>query len=106
MNTTNLTNFATDPAEREFPAFDLVRLLGTVFEPTQGCRVCLLIDADDPAAEMQGFAFLKMPGREIHQMASRSRITARTNPRRMPPKFFSRTIFEEPKVSFMETKLK
>ena len=29
------------PENREFPRFDLVRLLGTVFKPTEGCRVCI-----------------------------------------------------------------
>ena len=38
------------PENRKFPKFDLVRLLGTVFEPTQGCKVCILIDFDEPAA--------------------------------------------------------
>jgi len=33
------------PEKREFPPFDVVRLLSTVFEPTEGCRVvvrCML----------------------------------------------------------------
>ena len=47
------------PENREFPPFDLVRLLGTVFEPTQGCRVCILIDFDEPAELIKDFAFLE-----------------------------------------------
>lgn len=45
------------PENRKFPPFDLVRLLGTVFEPTQGCRVCILIDFDEPAEFIKDFAF-------------------------------------------------
>lgn len=47
------------PEKRLFPAFDLVRLLGTVFEPTEGCRVCILIDFDEPAELIKNFAFLQ-----------------------------------------------
>jgi len=47
------------PEKREFPPFDVVRLLGTVFEPTQGCRVCILTDFDDPQKWMKNFAFLE-----------------------------------------------
>ncbi len=69
MSTTNLAEITTDPTLREFPEFDLVRLLGTVFDPTEGCRVCILIDAEDPAAEMEGYAFLNRPGREVQSKA-------------------------------------
>jgi aminopeptidase len=50
------------PEKREFPAFDAVRLLGTVFEPTQGCKVCILTDFDDPQKWMKRVAlkFRKM----------------------------------------------
>ena len=50
-----------DPAQREFPPFSMSRLLSTVFEPTEGCRVCILSDFEDPAAETKGFAFLDKP---------------------------------------------
>jgi aminopeptidase len=53
-----LPEIILDPAKRVFPPFSLTRLLSTVFEPTQGCRVCILTDFEDPAAEMNGFAFL------------------------------------------------
>ena len=69
MTTTNPAEIASSHPEREFPEFDLGRLLGTVFEPTQGCRVCVLIDADDPALEMEGYAFLNQPGREVQTKA-------------------------------------
>jgi len=53
-----LAEIVLDPAKREFPPFSLTRLLSTVFEPTAGCRVCILTDFEDPAAEMRDFAFL------------------------------------------------
>lgn len=46
-----------NPEKREFPAFSLERLLTTVFEPIEGCKVCILTDFDEPAAQMNGFAF-------------------------------------------------
>ncbi|NQX02442.1 hypothetical protein HQ447_17425 [bacterium] len=49
------------PENREFPPFDLVRLLSTVFEPTQDCRVCILIDFDEPQELIKNFAFLGQP---------------------------------------------
>jgi hypothetical protein len=47
-----------DPSKREFRDFSLGRLLSNVFAPTQGCRVCILTDFDDPAVEIKSFAFL------------------------------------------------
>ncbi|NBP89582.1 MAG: hypothetical protein EBU59_13995, partial [Planctomycetia bacterium] len=51
----------TDPIARraiaDFPAFDLSRLLATVFEPIEGCRVAILIDLDD-TSQMKDFGFL------------------------------------------------
>jgi aminopeptidase len=50
-----------DPIARraiaDFPAFDLSRLLATVFEPIEGCRVAILIDLDD-TSQMKDFSFL------------------------------------------------
>jgi len=43
--------------ERTFPTFDLVRLLSTVFSPTEGKRFCILIDLQD-LSEAKDFAFL------------------------------------------------
>jgi hypothetical protein len=54
-----------------FPPFDLVRLLGTVFAPTQGCRVCILIDFDEPAEFIKDFAFLNAEGFPVQQNAHR-----------------------------------
>src|SRR5215212_1017146 len=72
------SRFATMPATmtpvqtaakgRQFPHFDLARLLRTVFEPTFGRRICILIDLTD-LAEARDFAFLKNPERRIQQKA-------------------------------------
>ncbi len=43
---------------KEYPPFDLGRLISTVFEPVQGKRVCILIDLENPA-DMKNFGFLK-----------------------------------------------
>ncbi|QJE96109.1 hypothetical protein [Luteolibacter luteus] len=57
------------PENRKFPAFDLVRLLGTVFKPTQGCRVCILTDFEEPAGLIKDFAFLSRPGFPVQKKA-------------------------------------
>jgi aminopeptidase len=59
------------PENRAFPAFDLVRLLGTVFEPTQGCRVAILIDFDEPRDLINGCAFLEADGYPVQKNAYR-----------------------------------
>lgn len=46
-----------NPKKRDFPAFDLRRLLETVFAPTQGCKVCILVDFENPVEWMKGYAF-------------------------------------------------
>ena len=46
-----------------------MRLLGTVFEPTQGCRVCILIDFDEPGTLIKDFAFLEQPGFPVQKNA-------------------------------------
>ena len=60
------------PENREFPPFDLGKLLGTVFAPTQGCRVCILIDFDEPASLIQDFNFLKEEGFPVQKKAFES----------------------------------
>ncbi len=60
-----------NPEKREFPEFDVVRLLHTVFEPTKGCRVCILIDFDEPAAHIRDFSFLKEEGYPVQKNAYR-----------------------------------
>ena len=57
-----------DPTQREFPDFSLTRLLGTVFEPTQGCRTCVLIDLEDSAL-MKDYGFLQAKGHEVQKKA-------------------------------------
>ena len=52
----------------DFPTFDLVRLLRTVFEPVEGNRICVLIDLPDPKM-LQDFAFLSDPELTIQKIA-------------------------------------
>ena len=59
------------PENRDFPSFDLSRLLGTVFEPTDGCRICVLIDFDEPAELIKNFAFLAQDGFPVQKNAYR-----------------------------------
>ncbi len=58
-----------NPDRREFPKFDLDRLLHTVFEPTRGCRVCILIDFDEPKELIKDLSFLQHDGFEIQKNA-------------------------------------
>ena len=46
-----------NPEKREFPDFNLGKLLDTVFSPTQGCRVCILIDFEEPVKWIKDYAF-------------------------------------------------
>lgn len=57
------------PEKREFDTFSLSRLLTAVFESTEGCRVCILTDFDDPAAMMKDYAFLKEDGFPVQKRA-------------------------------------
>jgi aminopeptidase len=59
------------PENRRFPTFDLCKLLGTVFEPTQGCRACILIDFDDPEFLIKDHSFLKLEGFPVQKAAHR-----------------------------------
>lgn len=65
----NIHSIELDPARRTFPAFSLTRLLGTVFDPTRGCRVCILTDFAEPAELIKDFAFLKQPGYAVQKKA-------------------------------------
>ena len=58
-----------DPSKRKFDEFSLSRLLGTVFEPTEGCKVCILTDFDDPAVMMKDYAYLKEDGFPVQKNA-------------------------------------
>ena len=53
---------------QNFPPFNLVRLLKTVFTPQPGERVAILIDLADPAG-VRDFAFLKDPSFDIQRHA-------------------------------------
>ncbi len=69
MSVASLENdIILNPEKREFPEFSLERLLATVFEPTQGAKVCVLIDLEDTSL-MKGYAFLGEAGHEIQQKA-------------------------------------
>lgn len=57
------------PEKREFPPFDLARLLGTVFKPTQGCKVCILTDFDEPQDLIKDFNFLGQDEFEVQKNA-------------------------------------
>jgi aminopeptidase len=74
MPTASLPHYLSEeillhPETREFPPFDLVRLLGTVFKPTQGCRVCILTDFEQPAGLIKDFAFLTAEGFPVQKKA-------------------------------------
>lgn len=57
-----------DASSRVFPPFSLERLLKTVFEPTEGRKICILIDLPDLSL-MKGLAFLKDPQFAIQRRA-------------------------------------
>jgi len=57
-----------NPEKRVFPEFSLEKLLGTVFEPTQGCKVCVLIDLEDMSL-MKGYGFLNADGHAVQKKA-------------------------------------
>lgn len=59
-----------NPETRVFPEFSLEKLLGTVFDPTEGCRVCILIDLDENELELiEGYRFLDAEGHEVQKKA-------------------------------------
>jgi hypothetical protein len=63
-----MSTFQSTAKSRTFPKFDLVRLLGTVFKPTFGRSICILIDLPN-LAEAKHHAFLKNPERAIQKRA-------------------------------------
>lgn len=62
------TDIILHPERRVFPEFSLTRLLGTVFAPTAGCRIAILIDLEDLSL-MKGYAFLSAEGHEVQKKA-------------------------------------
>lgn len=63
-----MSTVQTTAQGRQFPKFDLSRLLGTVFKPTFGRKICILIDLPD-LAEAKDYAFLNNPERPIQKRA-------------------------------------
>jgi hypothetical protein len=57
------------PEKRVFPAFDPARLLRSVFAPTEDCKVCILIDFDEPQDLIRDFNFLREEGFPIQKRA-------------------------------------
>ena len=57
-----------DPNLRTFPEFSLARLLRTVFEPTEGMKICILIDLENPE-QSRDFGFLSEPNLQIQKYA-------------------------------------
>ncbi|MES2597019.1 MAG: hypothetical protein V4662_16865 [Verrucomicrobiota bacterium] len=68
MMTAPMTTVQSSADNRQFPKFDLYRLLHTVFQPTFGCKICILIDLPD-LDEAKDLAFLNNPARAIQQRA-------------------------------------
>ena len=58
-----------NPEKRVFPKFDLVKLLDTVFAPTRGCRVCILVDFESPQLWIKDFAFRNQEEFEVQNNA-------------------------------------
>jgi aminopeptidase len=53
---------------RQFPAFDLTRLLQTIFQPHKGEKLCILIDLKNPA-DVVNYKFLKNPELPVQKKA-------------------------------------
>lgn len=68
MLTASMSTIQSTAQGRKFPKFDLSRLLGTVFKPTFGRTVCILIDLPD-LAEAKDYAFLKNSARAVQKRA-------------------------------------
>jgi hypothetical protein len=68
MMTASMSTVQSTAKSRQFPKFDLYRLLHTVFQPTFGCKICILIDLPD-LSEAKGMAFLNNPARAIQSRA-------------------------------------
>ncbi len=65
-----------NPEKRDFPNFDLIRLLNQVFEPIEGCKICILTDFDEPVKYIKDFQFLKEEGFEVQKNAHKYFHTA------------------------------
>ncbi len=56
------------PEKRTFPPFSLERLLRSVFDPTDGCKICVLIDLENTDL-IKDFAFMDEEGLEVQKNA-------------------------------------
>lgn len=56
------------PEKRTFPQFSLERLLHSVFDPTDGCKICVLIDLENTDL-IKDFAFMEEEGLEVQKNA-------------------------------------
>ena len=63
-----MNTYPTLEGDRIFPDFDLPKLLHTVFDPIEGCKVCMMIDLDDPE-KVKDFAFLDEEGYSVQKKA-------------------------------------
>jgi hypothetical protein len=63
-----ISTSSSQAVSRQFPPFSLSRLLRTVFAPSGGERVCILIDLEDPR-EITSFKFLENPDLTIQRHA-------------------------------------
>jgi aminopeptidase len=68
MTMMNRNRIANAAAQRRYPPFNLGRLLKTVFEPTDGKRICILIDLDDLSL-MRNYGFLSIGTYQIQRTA-------------------------------------
>ena len=69
MNTFTISPNSRVASSDGFPRFDLTRLLATVFEPTIGCRICILTDFENPAESFPGLRFMNRPGHPVQKKA-------------------------------------
>ena len=65
MNSTETlpSSIILNPEDRIFPEFSLTKLLDSVFDPIEGCRVCIITDFEEPSKEIRDFKFLQSPER-------------------------------------------
>ena len=65
MNSTETlpSSIILNPEDRKFPEFSLTKLLDSVFDPIEGCRVCIITDFEEPSKEIRDFKFLQSPER-------------------------------------------
>lgn len=62
------TSIASLKKQRQFPQFDLRRLLETIFKPKIGEKLCILIDLENPK-EVINFSFLNNPNLPVQVKA-------------------------------------